>query len=121
MIRMSNWPRRLLGLALLCGAACGGATDPPAEAGAPLQVTPAMYLLASMSLSELHDGDPADLVQPPQGGHVMFVGATVRDAGPGSYELRARLRATGGGMIFGEDARTVTLLAAAGEPGVWTP
>ncbi|MSP61900.1 MAG: hypothetical protein EXR72_16520 [Myxococcales bacterium] len=99
-----------LAVALGCG--------PPSSA---IEVAPTQYALATMTQAPLAAGDPVDLVYPPQGGHVLFVGVRVRHLQEGVVELRGHLREGEGGAILGEDVRTLTMLQTFEDPSVWTP
>ena len=79
-----------------------------------------MYVRERMALSEIQDGDPIDLLLPPQGGHVMFIGAKVRGGRGGAALLRAQLLDLRSGALLAEDGRTVTL-GGAGEADLWQP
>ncbi len=80
--------------------------------GAALQVELAIYDRATMTLQPVHDGDPADLVFPPQGGHVMFVGGRIRNGRETTVQLDGRLLSLDGATLYGQNARTVELLPA---------
>jgi hypothetical protein len=111
---------RWLGALWLAGCAAGNGTPPPGDGAAPLEVTPAEYAAAAMSLTPLGDGDPLDLVQPPQGGDVVFVGALVRGLSDPSVQLAGRLLDAGGAELF-HDARTVTFAPSPSDPQVMQP
>lgn len=112
----------------LSAAACGGPGPPPMIGpagrdmdGAPIEVVPAMYLRQSMMLREVHDGDPIDLELPPQGGHVLFVGARLRNVREQTVRLQGRLLDDKTGAEVAQDARSVTLMPAPDDPTLWVP
>ena len=107
--------RAVLALGLLgCGA---GAPSP----GAPLTVTPASYDAAAMTLTDLAPGGPIDLVFPPQGGFVLFVGGRVRGLDNGNVEMRARMIDPGSGAVIAENKRVVTLQRDPADAASWIP
>src|SRR5947209_7399810 len=87
---------------------------PPMPDVTPIEVAPAMYL-STQALMTVKDGDLIDLVRPPQGGYVLFVGARIKGTKEKVVELRGRLRMASG-MVIGQDGRTVTLQPAADDP-----
>jgi hypothetical protein len=56
----------------------------------------------------LVDGDPLPLETPPQGGHVSFVAALVRNVDPCNVKLSAKLRSPRSGAVQAEEARSVS-------------
>jgi hypothetical protein len=89
--------------------------------GGPVVVLPAQYTGQGMPLRMLQDGDPVDLVQPPQGGHVIFIGAKVQGCPSDVVELLVRFRRAEGGAIIQEEKRTVAMEAVPGEPDTMRP
>jgi hypothetical protein len=105
--------RALLALGLLgCGAAA------PADA---ITVTPASYDAAAMTLTDLTSGAPIDLVFPPQGGFVLFVGGRVRNLTDGNVEMRARMIDPGSQAVIAENTRVVTMKRDAADATSWIP
>ncbi len=96
--------------------ACG----PPPPSGLPLEVVPCEYL-TSMRMVDLMDGDPVSLEFPPQGGHVLFIGARARNLDDSVATLRARLRSVADNSIFAEEARTVTFDPSPDDPALKIP
>lgn len=106
--------RRLLVIALQLGcSACD--SGPPKGA---ITLVPTQYDASSISQTEL--GDLLDLVRPPQGGFVAFVGARAEGLGEDMVEMHARLRDRFGSMVA-EDVRMVSLLADPGDPKIAIP
>jgi hypothetical protein len=96
--------RTFLALAALA-IGCGG----PSNTGPPIEVIPAMYHV-DQTLIDVRDGDTISLEFPPQGGHVLFVGARLRNLDDALVTLRARLRSAVDNSIVGEEARTIEFL-----------
>jgi hypothetical protein len=107
--------RAVLTLGLL---GCGAAAPSPT---APLTVTPAGYDAAAMTLTDLAPGGPIDLVFPPQGGFVLFVGGRVRGLDDGNVEMRAQMIDPGSQAVIAENKRVVTLQRDAADAGSWIP
>jgi hypothetical protein len=85
---------------------------------ADLVVLPGQFTGENMPLRMLSDGDPVDLVEPPQGGHVVFIGPKVQNLTTDAIDLRVRFRRPGGAIIQ-EERRTVLMVPA--EPGFMQP
>src|SRR5438309_8871887 len=109
--------RWLLALAL-SGAACSSSAPPP---GTPITVTPAMYDATAMTLTDVQPGSPIDLVKPPQGGFVLFVGARVHNLGDANVEIRGRLLDPTSGAIVAEDGRVGTMQRDTADGTLWLP
>lgn len=106
--------RRALVLVL---AGCGTSAKPLADLGT-IAVVPTEYDAGKMTQAPL--GAQLDLVRPPQGGYVVFVGARVTGfAQPTTVELTGLLKE--GATVISQDARTVTLEQAPDDPNVWIP
>jgi len=101
--------------AMLVG--CGAAPT----SSQPLEVIPAMYDYANQRLADIHDDDRVSLEFPPQGGHVLFVGARVRNLDNPVATLRGRLRSAQDDSIFGEEARTVSFFPSPDDPTLKIP
>jgi hypothetical protein len=104
-------------IAILFLAGCGGAgTPPPTD---PIVVTPTQYDAKAMMQAELADGAAVDLIYPPQGGFVLFVGAIATNVDPAqsTLQLLGRILDPGGNEIA-RDTRTVTLTQSGTE---WVP
>ena len=106
--------RAALALGLL---GCGAASSP----GTPLTVTPAGYDAAAMTLTDLVSGGPIDLVFPPQGGFVLFVGARVHGLDDGNVEMRARILDPGSQAVIAENKRVGTLQHDGADANGWIP
>ena len=107
--------RAVLTLGLLgCGAAAP-------SSGAPITITPAGYDATAMALTDLTPGGPIDLVFPPQGGFVLFVGGRVHDLSDGNVEMRARMIDPGSGALVAENKRVVTLQRDPADANSWIP
>jgi hypothetical protein len=107
--------RALLALGLLgCGA---GAPSPAAS----ITVTPASYDATAMALTDLAPGGPIDLVFPPQGGFVLFVGARVRGLDNGNVEMRAQMIDPTSQAVIAENKRVVTLQRDPADAASWIP
>ena len=107
-------PHALLLVALLPIGCKGGGT------GGPIAVTPAMYRV-DKTLVDVADGDEISLEFPPQGGHVLFVGARVRGLEDDLAELRGRLRNPDDDTIIAEEGRTVAFDPSPDDPGLKIP
>jgi hypothetical protein len=86
----------------------------------PISVEATSYDPVAMSQTALADGGPLDLVRPPQGGFVVFVGAIVRNLGDTTVSLHGELRDPSG-MPIAEDSRTVSLQPSADDPLAYVP
>jgi hypothetical protein len=95
--------RAVISLALAVG--CGGA--PP-----PLVVHPAEYDPVAETLTALDDGAQLHLQIPPQGGVVLFIGATVEGLGEAQAQLYGDLSL--GGVSVGNDRRGSRFVRVAG-------
>jgi hypothetical protein len=103
---------------ILLLAACGSPTKPSMDLGT-IMVVPTEY--DSVKMTQAPVGATLDLVRPPQGGYVSFVGARVTGfAAPTTVELTGQLK-DGSGTVISQDARTVTLQPASDDPNVWIP
>jgi hypothetical protein len=105
---------RFLAVALVCAGCGNGSMMMPPPPGGAIEVTPTEYDATAMTQTELGDGAPLDLVRPPQGGFVVFVGAEVRNVGESTVLLSSRL-IDGAGNVINEDARTIGLKAQSGD------
>jgi hypothetical protein len=129
--------------ALLASVHCGPSSPPPVEPptdaspesdaspqadardgsleSGELLVLPAQYTGQGMPLRMLSDGDPVDLVQPPQGGHVVFIGAKVQNCPSDVVDLMVRFRRPESGAIIQQERRTVAMEVIADEPEFMRP
>src|SRR5262249_38922707 len=100
-------------------AACGSShPKPPMDLGA-ITVVPTEYNASNATQAVL--GPTLDLVRPPQGGYVVFVGARVTGfAATTAVELTGNLRDSNG-VVISTDARTVTLQPDPNDANVWIP
>ena len=109
---MIMW-RVVLALALVgCGAAA------PSQ---PIGIAPADYDAAAMTLTELTAGGPVDLVFPPQGGFVLFVGGRVHGLSDGNVQMSARLLDPATQIVVAMDTRVVTLQHDPNDASTWQP
>ena len=107
--------RALLTLALL---GCGAGSP---SSGAPITITPAAYDAAAMTLTDLAPGAPIDLVFPPQGGFVLFVGGRVHGLSDGNVEMSARILDPQSQAVIAENKRVVTLQHDPADATGWIP
>jgi hypothetical protein len=63
----------------------------------------------SGGLVKLNDGDRVPLIEPPQGGYVIYVGVEARNLDPCGVEVVGSLRDRATGDVLGYDGRTVAL------------
>jgi hypothetical protein len=110
---MRSFPVLLLAGVL---AGCGGK---PAPAN-PIEVVATSYDPIAMMQTPLVDGAPLDLVRPPQGGFVVFVGAIARNLGDTTVALHGALRDPSG-VTIAEDSRTVSMQPSAEDPTALVP
>jgi len=96
-------------VALLALVGCGGSN-------APLVVHPAEYDPIAETLTPLDDGAQLHLQIPPQGGVVLFIGATVEGMGAVQAQLYGSL--TLGGVSVGNDRRSSRFVRTAGGDAV---
>jgi hypothetical protein len=97
-------------------AASGCGTPPPPGAG--IALAPMQYDFTNRVQVPL--GAELDLVKPPQGGFVVFIGARVQHLLEDTVELRGRLR-DAAGEILAEDSRTILMQAPADDPAASVP
>lgn len=99
------------GLAL-SAVACGADSAPASpDGGAPAQklsVRAAVFHGEGQPLTALEEGGVLPLVVPPQGGHVVFVGALIEGARTDYVKLTSTLTEPSG-KLLASDARTVAL------------
>ena len=86
-----------------------------------LDVTPGSYHNDTLQLADLADGDTLDLIFPPQGGFVIFLGARVRKLNDPTVELRGRLLDPITGALIAEEGRVVDMQKSASDPTLWEP
>ena len=87
-------------------AGCGGSSMTAVGA---IAVAPTEYDSASTTQRLLADGDDLQLVQPPQGGFVVFVGARVRGLADPTVQLASKLSDAQSGAEIANDGRVVQL------------
>jgi hypothetical protein len=93
-----------------------GACDPgPVE----IEVTPTQYNAMRQVQTALLPGDDLDLVRPPQGGFVLFIGVRVRGLEEATVELESQL--LDGGVVATSDRRTVRLIPMAEDVRLYQP
>jgi hypothetical protein len=117
--------RRLSPLLLLLPA-CSAPTTPSGSGGAagagggdsgPLVVQAIEYDQYTQQFRVLSDGDTVQLVRPPQGGHVIFIGARVQNLDSDTIDLTGRIRDEQTNSIVQEDTRTVVTETVPDMPG----
>jgi hypothetical protein len=96
----------------------GSGSAPPSGE---LEVIPGMFVVEDSPLSPIHEGDSIDLTLPPQGGHVLLVGAQVRNLATDTIELRTRIRDMDTDTIVAEEGRTVVMVKVPGDPTLSQP
>ncbi|HZS38463.1 MAG TPA: hypothetical protein VFF06_16625 [Polyangia bacterium] len=111
-----RWCCAPLALAL---AGCSAA--PPGMMGDPITVTPAIYDSTTMQLTDVQPNGPIDLVKPPQGGFVLFVGARVHNLHDANVEIRGRLLDPTSGAIVAEDGRIGAMQRDSADATLWLP
>ncbi|XXX75505.1 hypothetical protein WMF30_48435 [Sorangium sp. So ce134] len=112
--------RRALAVLLLAAPACGDDGEPPrppvngtctfgylGEEGAPTQIE-VIALDSSDVARPVADGDGVDIIMPPQGGRVLFLGVRATNLNACGVQLTGALRDTESGRVMSE-ARTVNL------------
>jgi hypothetical protein len=75
-----------------------------------------MFTTEGQPTAPIVDGGPIPLVYPVQGGHVLMVGARMRNLHTNTIKIRGRLRDPVTGDIAGEDTRTVVVEPVEGDP-----
>jgi hypothetical protein len=86
-----------------------------------LVIFPAQFTQEGMAMRMLAAGDPVDLWNAPQGGHVVLAGAKVKNLTSDTATLKVRFRQPDTGHIVAEEGRTVKMLPVPGEPGLMQP
>ena len=101
----------------------GGTGGTGGSAGAPpdIELIPAQFTQEREPMTLLVAGDNVDLERAVQGGHVMYVGAQIRNLEADFVELRARLRHPDTRAIQAEEAREIVLRPVEGEPDLLQP
>jgi hypothetical protein len=100
----------------------GAGGSDQADAGSnELEVVPAAFEGANLPLRALADGDEIPLSLPPQGGHVLFVGARMRNLLPDAQfvQLKASVTDPDTGEEIAHQTTTVVVHPVEGEPGMW--
>ena len=95
---------------------CGAAS--PSQ---PITITPAAYDAVTMTLTDLAPGASLDLVFPPQGGFVLFVGGRVQGLDDGTVQMRARMIDPASQMTVAENTRVVALKRDSADAASWIP
>ena len=93
----------------------------PSDGGSPIVVLPAQFTEENMPLRMLREGDAIDLWAAPQGGHVVLVGAKVKNLGTDTAIMRVRVRYPDTPFIVAEEARSVKMVPVPGEPDTMQP
>ena len=97
------------------------AVDEDDDAPRGLVVLPAQFTEENMPLRMLAEGDRIDLWPAPQGGHVVLVGAKVKNLVGDTAILRVRVRYPDTPFIVAEEARSVKFVPVPGEPDTLQP
>jgi hypothetical protein len=92
-----------------------------ADASGALVILPAQFTEEQMPMRMLGAGDPVDLWNAPQGGHVVLLGAKVKNLTSDTATLKVRFRRPDTGLIVAEEGRTVKMVPVPDEPGVMQP
>ena len=97
----------------------GGAACVPVVLGDPTKPIQLelLYIGEGGKLHELRECAEVDLVEPPQGGQVVFVGARVTNIASCVVSLTGVLRKVDGAIAGGPDIRTVVIQPIPGRPG----
>jgi len=97
----------------------------PAKAGdgssGMLEIFPAQFTEERMPMRMLAAGDPVDLWNAPQGGHVVLLGAKVKNLMSDTANLKVRFRQPNGGIVVAEEGRTVKMVPVPDEPELMQP
>jgi hypothetical protein len=102
------------------GSGSGGDSGSAGEDGA-LEVIPAMFVAKDVNLDPIEEGEAIPLSLPPQGGHVLWIGAYLKNLKTDTVELRSRLRDPATGELVAEEGRTVAVRPVEGQPGLFQP
>src|SRR5258708_6830049 len=92
-----------------------------ADADSGLVILPAQFTEERMPMRMLGPGDSVDLWNAPQGGHVVLLGAKVKNLTSDTATLKVRFRRPDTGLIVAEEGRTVKMVPVPDEPGVMQP
>ncbi len=96
--------------------------DAAADAAGALEIFPAQFTEEQMPMRMLAAGDPVDLWNAPQGGHVVLLGAKVKNLLSDTVMLKVRFRQPDGTrIIVAEEGRTVKMVPVPDEPGMMQP
>jgi hypothetical protein len=110
-------------LVALAAIGCGSSEDPdpgvdPSDDAGALELRPIMFTPDEQPTAFLVDGGPIELVNAPQGGHVLMVGARIAHLESDVVEMTARVRDGASGELIEEAERTVLMAPVPEEPGV---
>ena len=96
----------------------GSAGSSAEDASGPgdLEVRPFMYTPPEQPVAMLENGGPIELYRPPQGGHVILVGARVKGLESDYIELRVRVRVPETRLILAEKVTTVAMETVPEDP-----
>jgi hypothetical protein len=92
-----------------------------ADSSEALVILPAQFTEESMPMRMLGEGDPVDLWNAPQGGHVILFGAKVKNMTTEVANIKVRFRRPDTGLIVAEEGRSVKMVGVPGEPGTLQP
>ena len=99
----------------------GDAAETEEGTSAKLEIFAAQFTEETMPMRMLAAGDPVDLWNAPQGGHVVLLGAKVKNLSSDTATLKVRFRQPDGGVIVAEEGRTVKMVPVPDEPGLMQP
>lgn len=91
------------------------------DADGALVILPAQFTEENMPLRMLREGDPIDLWPAPQGGHVVLVGAKVKNFTGDTAILRVKVGYPDTPFIIAQEARSIRLVPVPGEPDTKQP
>jgi hypothetical protein len=89
--------------------------------GEALVILPAQFTEESTPMRMLAEGDPVDLWNAPQGGHVVLFGAKVKNMTTQVANIKVRFRRPDTGLIVAEEGRSVKMVPVPDEPGTLQP
>lgn len=96
------------------GSAVGGGAS-GASSDALTIVYPAEFVGPDIPLAPLASGSEVHLVVPPQGGHVLFIGARFKNVRGDTVRLHTRLKDPEDGAVATEESRSVSVLPVPGD------
>ena len=112
LVRPRSWLGALFVVAATIGCSGGASDDDDGGGGAggtdsvPLEIQPALFTEEKQPLLVLSEGADAPLWRATQGGHVMLVGARIRNSRSDTLDIRTRLRNPDDNALYAEESRT---------------